>query len=66
MLDRIYKTSDKRLWGKTGEVRCPKTGEHWLDPLGCVCYAAVDFTTEYQIVREVEIDMPATYKFKNR
>jgi hypothetical protein len=29
-----------------------------------VCYAGLDFTVAYQIVREVEIEMPATYKFK--
>ena len=64
MIDRIYHGNDGLLYAKTGEFRCPKKDEFWLDSVSCVCYAALDFTVAYPIVREVEIDVPATYKFK--
>lgn len=60
----IYESHSDRLWGKTGEVRCPKIGEYYLAPSRVVHYAAVDFTVAYSIMREVVVDVPATYKFK--
>lgn len=63
---RIHRTIIGKRYAETGEVRCPITGEYYLSPSEVVHYAAVDFVAPWAhpIVREVEVDVPATYKFK--